>query len=183
VQKDSSIAQAQLRDYQLRVGSLFVHDHYLTELTALRDQLKADLSGFASADLDQQSETATLSERIKALMASHSRDANAEQMIERTSSRPAVAAAEEPVTARLKRRMEALPTTEPEMTERKAAEEFGTSVDLNTGKAERGRRSRAPYRHEGDFLVEELPVVPAVHPCRVSGSSASPSLSDDKQLG
>jgi hypothetical protein len=34
-----------------------------------------------------------------------------------------------------------------------------------------------------DFLVEMLPVVPAVHPCRASGSSASPSLSDDKQLG
>src|SRR5271157_1194648 len=45
VQRDLGIAEAQLRDYQARLGKPFVHDAYLSELTALRDQLKAGLSG------------------------------------------------------------------------------------------------------------------------------------------
>ena len=47
VQRDLGIAQSQLRDYQARLGKPFPHDAYLAELTTLRDQLKAGLSGAA----------------------------------------------------------------------------------------------------------------------------------------
>ncbi len=45
VRQDLAIAESQLRDYQARLGKPFLHDAYLSELTALRDQLKAGLSG------------------------------------------------------------------------------------------------------------------------------------------
>ena len=47
VQRDLAIAESQLRDYQARLGKPFPHDAYLAELTTLRDQLKAGLSGTA----------------------------------------------------------------------------------------------------------------------------------------
>ena len=47
VKQDLSIAESQLRDYQARLGKPFLHDAYLTELTSLRDQLKAGLSATA----------------------------------------------------------------------------------------------------------------------------------------
>ena len=43
--QDLAIAEGQLRDYQARLGQPFAHDAYLAELTPLRDQLKAGLSG------------------------------------------------------------------------------------------------------------------------------------------
>src|SRR3984893_8921024 len=39
--QDLAIAESQLRDYQARLGKPFLHDAYLSELTSLRDQLKA----------------------------------------------------------------------------------------------------------------------------------------------
>ena len=45
VRQDLAIAESQLRDYQARLGKPFLHDAYLSELTTLRDQLKAGLSG------------------------------------------------------------------------------------------------------------------------------------------
>ena len=47
VRQDLAIAESQLRDYQARLGKPFLHDAYLSELTSLRDQLKAGLSGAA----------------------------------------------------------------------------------------------------------------------------------------
>ena len=47
VGKDLAIAEAQLRDYQARLGKPFTLDAYLAELTTLRDQLKAGLSATA----------------------------------------------------------------------------------------------------------------------------------------
>ena len=49
VRQDLAIAEAQLRDYQARLGKPFPHDAYLSELTGLRDQLKAGLSGTAQS--------------------------------------------------------------------------------------------------------------------------------------
>ena len=43
--QDLAIAEGQLRDYEARLGRPFAHDAYLRELTGLRDQLKAGLSG------------------------------------------------------------------------------------------------------------------------------------------
>src|SRR6266852_2732107 len=47
VQQDLSIAESQLRDYRERLGKPFAHERYLSELTNLRDQLKAGLSACA----------------------------------------------------------------------------------------------------------------------------------------
>ena len=44
IRQDLAIAEAQLRDYQARLGRPFTLDAYLSELTALRDQLKGGLS-------------------------------------------------------------------------------------------------------------------------------------------
>ena len=41
VRQDLGIAESQLRDYQARLGKPFNHDAYLSELTTLRDLLKA----------------------------------------------------------------------------------------------------------------------------------------------
>ena len=43
IRKDLALAESQLRDYQARLGAPFLHDAYLSELTDLRDQLKASL--------------------------------------------------------------------------------------------------------------------------------------------
>ena len=47
IRQDLAIAESQLRDYQARLGKPFLHDGYLSELTGLRDQLKAGLSASA----------------------------------------------------------------------------------------------------------------------------------------
>ncbi len=52
VRQDLSIAESQLRDYQARLGKPFLHDVYLSELTSLRDQLKAGLSATAQMQGD-----------------------------------------------------------------------------------------------------------------------------------
>jgi N12 class adenine-specific DNA methylase len=116
VQKDLQIAQAQLRDYQARIGAPFAHDEYLTKLTALRDRLKAGLSAPATGTDDgKPPATAELSEQIKSLMAEHN-TAGAAQTVERGSgARPGITA-EEPVTARLKRKTETLPASGPAVT-------------------------------------------------------------------
>jgi N12 class adenine-specific DNA methylase len=108
VQKDLALAQAQLRDYGVRIGAPFPHDVYLSTLTSLRDQLRASLSGHGSAAGDDQQPTAAeLSGQIKQLRAAH----NIEATPERMPSRPN-ATAEEPVTIRLRRRKEAIPAPE-----------------------------------------------------------------------
>jgi hypothetical protein len=68
VQRDLGIAQSQLRDYQARLGKPFPHDAYLAELTTLRDQLKAGLSGMAQEPGKEEGPSESeLSERIKDL--------------------------------------------------------------------------------------------------------------------
>src|SRR5258708_11658800 len=47
VRQDLAIAESQLRDYRERLGKPFAHEHYLSALTTLRDQLKAGLSATA----------------------------------------------------------------------------------------------------------------------------------------
>ncbi len=101
VQQDLAIAEAQLRDYQARVGKPFVHDAYLSELTTLRDQLKAGLSGIhPDGDGESRLSVSDLAERINALKAAHT----VEGTPERTGTRRSPA--EEPVTTRIRRRVE-----------------------------------------------------------------------------
>jgi hypothetical protein len=107
VHQDLAIAQSQLRDYQARLGKPFLHDAYLSELTALRDQLKAGLSASAH---DSGSEAGPrvpeLAGKIKSLKAAHSIEATPQRGRQKHST------AEEPVTTRIRRRAEALPASD-----------------------------------------------------------------------
>jgi hypothetical protein len=102
---DLAIAEGQLRDHEARIGRPFVHDAYLSELTGLRDQLKTGLS--QATPEPGSAPVAELAERIKALKATQTIDAAPE----RTATRRI--AAEEPVTARIRRRAPLAPVVEP----------------------------------------------------------------------
>jgi N12 class adenine-specific DNA methylase len=100
--QDLSIAESQLRDYRERLGKPFPHEAYLSDLTGLRDQLKAGLSATAyQAQGDKAPGAAELAARIKALKAANSIEATPQR------ARQKQAAAEEPVTSRIRRRQEA----------------------------------------------------------------------------
>lgn len=102
-----SIAEAQLRDYQARLGKPFLHDAYLADLTSLRDQLKAGLSSTAhQSDKEEGPIASDLAEKIKALKAANSIEATPQRVRQKHSS------AEEPVTARIRRRAESMPASE-----------------------------------------------------------------------
>jgi hypothetical protein len=66
IRQNIAITQGQLRDYQARVGQPFTHDAYLTELTALRDQLRDGLSGTTPATGEATS-VAKLVEQIRSI--------------------------------------------------------------------------------------------------------------------
>ncbi|GIK15179.1 MAG: hypothetical protein BroJett003_01430 [Planctomycetota bacterium] len=101
VRQDLSIAEAQLRDYQARIGKPFVHDAYQSALTSLRDQLKVSLSGATPEPGNEPPPSASeLAERIKALKAEHTIEAAPERAGNRRLD------AEEPVTVRIRRRTE-----------------------------------------------------------------------------
>lgn len=101
LRQDLAIAESQLRDYQERLGKPFPHDVYLSELAALRDELKTGLSVTTpSSDGDSTHSTSELAELIKALKARNTVEVSAERLGTRRLS------AEEPVTARIRRRTE-----------------------------------------------------------------------------
>jgi hypothetical protein len=100
--QDLAIAESQLRDYQARLGKPFLHDAYLSELTGLRDQLKSGLSATAQTqDHEAGPSVSDLAGRIKTLKAAHSVEAAPQRIRQKQST------AEEPVTARIRRRQEA----------------------------------------------------------------------------
>lgn len=109
VRQDLTIAQSQLRDYQARLGKPFLHDAYLSELTGLRDQLKAGLSATVElqADGTDRPTASQLAERIKALKSAYTIEATPQRERQKHSS------AAEPITARIRRRTETLPASEP----------------------------------------------------------------------
>ena len=114
VRQDLGIAEAQLRDYQARLGTPFPHDAYLSGLTALRDQLKGSLSGAVpEASAEPPPAVSELAERIKALRAANTVEATPERTARRRTE------AQEPVTARIRRRTESPtpPGMEPDATE------------------------------------------------------------------
>jgi N12 class adenine-specific DNA methylase len=98
-QQEIAIAEGQLRDYRARFGSPFPHDSYLSELTSLRDQLKAGLSGGTTEPgAGTPAEVPVLAERIKTLRAGHTVEATPDRTQKRRVE------AEQPVTARIRRR-------------------------------------------------------------------------------
>jgi N12 class adenine-specific DNA methylase len=101
VRQELAIAESQLRDYQARLGKPFAHEAYLAELTALRDQLKAALSGGNSgADGDEGPSAFGMADKIKSLKAANTIEATPQRERQKQST------AEEPVTARIRREIE-----------------------------------------------------------------------------
>jgi N12 class adenine-specific DNA methylase len=96
VRQNLAIAEAQLRDYQARLGKPFTHEAYLSELTELRDRLKAGLSATAQGD-DMKEGVSEPAAKIKALKAANTIEATPQR-----AQRKQVAA-EEPVAARIRR--------------------------------------------------------------------------------
>jgi hypothetical protein len=96
--EDLAVMEGQQRDYHTRLGVPFQHTAYLTELTALRDQLKAGLAGVPPEDGPEPPTVADLAERIKALKTGNAVEATPPRAAKRQAS------AEEPVTAKIKRR-------------------------------------------------------------------------------
>ena len=103
--QELTIAEGQQRDYQTRVGAPFPHDGYHSELTRLRDLLKAGLSSHAPEPAAGAPTVADLAEQIKLLRAAHTIEAAPQRLGTRITVR-----AEEPVTSRIRRRSEAPPT-------------------------------------------------------------------------
>jgi N12 class adenine-specific DNA methylase len=97
---DLTIAESQLRDYQARIGQPFPHADYFDRLAGLRDQLKAGLAGVTPEAGAEPVNIPEIAEQIKVLKAAHT--------IEAAPTRAARhrASAEEPVTARIRRRSE-----------------------------------------------------------------------------
>jgi hypothetical protein len=130
VRQDLAIAESQLRDYQARLDAPFLHDGYLLELTALRDQLKAGLSGKTPELGSEPPSVSELAGQIKALKDAHSIEATPQRIRQKHSS------AEEPVTARIRRRKEAVPLSYPAI--QPDASESGavtSPLDASTGQA------------------------------------------------
>ncbi|WP_202594955.1 DEAD/DEAH box helicase family protein [Blastopirellula marina] len=101
VQQELFIAESQLRDYQARLGRPFSHEAYISDLTSLRDQLKAKLSASGPEPADNNGPNASdLAAQIKALKAANTLEATPQ----RTERKQTIA--EEPITARIRRRQE-----------------------------------------------------------------------------
>jgi hypothetical protein len=92
--QELALAESQLGDFQTRQGAAFTHESYLKELSALRERLRVALSGVEAKEGESAAEIAG---RIKGLRSQNS--------VEPAPEREAKAiAAEEPVTARIRRR-------------------------------------------------------------------------------
>jgi hypothetical protein len=108
VRQDFAIAEAQLRDYQARLGTPFSYEAYFSKLAGLRDQLKLGLSGSVGESVTELLPTASeLAEEIRALKAAHTIEAVPQRAGKRSLS------AEEPVTARIRRRAGGTAGSEP----------------------------------------------------------------------
>ena len=84
-----------------------MHDAYLSELTALRDQLKAGLSAAPhESGNDAGPSVSKLADKIKAIKAANTIEAAPQRVRQKHSS------AEEPVTARIRRRSETTPVSD-----------------------------------------------------------------------
>jgi N12 class adenine-specific DNA methylase len=106
-ERNLALAEGQLRDYDERRGKPFDHEAYLTELDRVRDALRDVLSGRRQerqeGDEQAQPTAGDLVDRIKQLRSAHTIDADA-----RRPSHERASTAEEPITARVRRRIECI---------------------------------------------------------------------------
>ncbi len=102
IEQDMSIAESQLHDYEARLGKSFAHEAYVSKLTQLRNALKERLTGRTDPTTPTEGPTiAELVTSIKSLTASHTVDTSQPRNERRHTT------AEEPVTARIRRKQEA----------------------------------------------------------------------------
>jgi N12 class adenine-specific DNA methylase len=99
-EEELALAEGQLRDYEARLGKPFPHEAYFAELVSLRDQLKESLAAAPAPEDTSRPSAAEIAERIKRLKAAHTIEAAPRRTAERRA-----ATAEDPVTARLRRRI------------------------------------------------------------------------------
>jgi hypothetical protein len=102
--QELSVSEAEFRDYQARSGTPFKHEQNLSELTDLRNRLRATLSGVEMKEKNPQ----------RTLPGGSRSCGPTIQGNPRRSGRRAIAA-EEPWTARIRRRAGAETTTGPAM--------------------------------------------------------------------
>jgi hypothetical protein len=108
VRQDLAIAEAQLRDYQARLGKPFTLEGYLSDLTSLRNQLKSGLSNSAQkAGQEEGPSVSELAGSIKAIKTAHTVEAAPQRVRQKHLS------GEEPITARIRRRTETPPASDP----------------------------------------------------------------------
>ena len=178
--QELAIAEGQHRDHEARIGRAFTHDGYLAELTSLRDQLKSGLSQATSPATGagqalpgkEPVPVAELAERIKSLKAAHTIDAAPE----RTASRRI--AAELPVTARIRRRIEPVPTIEPE-DEPPAPSAVETVIDEAVISGHHDEPARPVAIHP---FLEPIPAVPVPPPPGYRQQVARDRRQDGRQL-
>ncbi len=107
IRQDMAIAEGQLRDYQARLGRPFIHEDYRCELTNLRDQLKASLSGVSPKEGKEEGPSISeLATRIKAIRAANTFESTPERVRQKHSS------AAEPITTRIRRKADTPPASD-----------------------------------------------------------------------
>ena len=130
----------------------------------MRDQLKAGLSAAAHESGDEAGPSVyELAERIKTLKAAHSIEATPQRVRQKHSS------AEEPVTARIRRRTEALPASVPAIEH--DAVESPTVTPL-------------PPESTAQAIPEDLtpPGIPSDHPATTQDSSTKPKMTFQERI-
>jgi N12 class adenine-specific DNA methylase len=145
---DLALAETQLRDYQSRYGAEFSHGDYLSQLTNLRNRLKAVLSNEPVEESGEAHPPAhELADKIKALKAANTIEATAE----RTGNRGPIAAVE-PVTTRIRRRRPKQPQAE----QPAASEEIAVPVET-TAVPEPAAATELPHLPEPEPVFPTLP--------------------------
>lgn len=104
-EEELELAKRQLVDHQARIGEAFLHDKHIENLSALRDELRAALSGNATSTngTEESRPIELIAEEVKALL--HS---NSTSSVSRVESSERVVTEEEPIAARVRKRMRLL---------------------------------------------------------------------------
>jgi N12 class adenine-specific DNA methylase len=128
IRQDLALAEVQLRDYETRLGQTFRHDDYLAKLTDLRDRLRTALSGSSSAsDAPEQPSISEMAAQIKEMRGQHCMEPSPDRAASRRLT------SEEPVTAKIRRRSEAIPDADTlENPGEVEAEKAGRAADFTT---------------------------------------------------
>ncbi len=165
--QDLAIAEGQLRDHQARLGSPFAHDAYLAELTGLRDQLKAGLS--QATPEPGADPLPPVAETGRADQGAESRPHHRRRT--RSGRHRRRIAAEEPVTARIRRRTGTIrrPAVRADLPHRRRSRTRPPERSLPSGRTDAARSSR---RFHLTTPAQHRTRRPGPEPCTASTSRA-----------